>query len=266
MRIGIFDSGLGGLIIAKAIIQRLPKYDYIYFGDTKRLPYGEKSPVRIYNNTREAIDFLFKRNCALVIIACNTSSAWALRKIQQRYLPKAYPNRRVLGVIIPTLEIASARHRRKRIGVIGTTATIKSHIYKKELMKINGKAEIIELATPKLVPLIERNSLQNAEKTLKLYLESLQKLNIGALILGCTHYAILKKAFRRVAGEKVAVISQDEIIPKKLADYLKRHPEIGKKLSKHRKREFWVTSKNRNFDEVAKKLFGRKIKFKSAGY
>jgi glutamate racemase len=173
MKIGIFDSGLGGLVIAKSILKRLPKYDYIYLGDTKNLPYGEKTPTQIYRYTKNAVDFMFKQNCQLVIVACNTSSALALRRLQQKYLPKNYPNRRILGVVVPTLEVAYNKHRRKKIGVIGTSATINSHIYKKELSKIDKKAKIFELATPKLVPLIEKNSLQNAAKTLKLYLKTL---------------------------------------------------------------------------------------------
>jgi|SRR3989344_1947266 len=266
MKIGIFDSGLGGLIIARAIIKRLPIYDYIYLGDTKNLPYGEKRPGEIYQHTKNAVDFLFKQNCQLIVIACNTASAWALRKIQQKYLAKNYPNRRVLGVVIPTLEVADDNHRRKKIGVIGTTATVKSHIYKKELLKLDKGAKIIEIATPDLVPLIEQNSLQKAQKTLQLYLRPLQKQGIEALILGCTHYPILKKACRQILGKKAAVISQDEIIPKKLGNYLKRHKEIAGKLSKNSKREFWVTSSSKNFDAVAKRLFGKKIKFRLAKY
>src|SRR3989344_5540712 len=264
MRIGIFDSGLGGLVIARSIIKKLPKYDYVYLGDTKNLPYGQKSPAQIYRFTEKAVDFLFRQNCQLIIIACNTSSA--LRKIQQKYLASNYPNRRVLGVVIPTLEVADNKHRREKIGVIGTTATIKSHIYKKELVKIDRKAKIIELATPNLVPLIEANSLQKAEKSLELYLKPLKKQGIEALILGCTHYPILKRGVKGVMGKKVAIISQDEIIPGKLADYLKRHSEITQKLSKKGKREFWVTSKSGNFDKVAARLFGKKINFGLAKY
>jgi len=263
MKIGIFDSGLGGLIIAKAIIKKLPKYDYIYLGDTKNLPYGEKSAGQIFNYTRKAVDFLLANDCGLVIVACNTSSALALRKIQQEYLPKKYPGRRVLGVVIPTLEAADDFHRHKKIGVIATTAAIKSHIYKKELVKIDKKARIYELATPKLVPFIEQNALPKAKNALKLYLATLQKQGIEALILGCTHYPILKKEVKGLMGKKVTVISQDEIIPAKLADYLKRHREIDKKLSRDGKKEFLVTKINPGFKAVAKRLFGKSIKLKS---
>ncbi len=271
MKIGIFDSGLGGLIIARSIFSAggesvsggkdVSAYDYIYLGDTKNLPYGEKSASQIYKYTKNAVDFLFKQNCQLVIVACNTSSALALRKLQRQYLPKAYPGRRILGVVVPTLEIADSG-KGKRIGVIGTSATINSHIYKKELSKIDKKAKIFELATPKLVPLIEANSLQQAKKALELYLNMLQKFKIEALILGCTHYPILKQMSRKVVGRGVVVISQDEIIPNKLADYLKRHPEIEKKLTKLSKREFLVTAINKNFTDVSARLFGKKLRLK----
>ena len=267
MKIGIFDSGLGGLIIAKAIIKKLPAYDYVYLGDTKNLPYGKKSPAQIYRYTQAAVDFLFARDCELIIIACNTSSALALRKIQQKYLPKKYPNRRVLGVVVPTLEAADDHHRHKKIGIIATEATVKwSHIYKKELRKLDNKAKIFELATPKLVELIEQNALPKAQNALKSYLATLQKQGIEALILGCTHYPILKQSAKKILGPKVAIISQDEIIPNKLAGYLKRHPEIRKKLSKNRSQKFLITKNGRNFQAVSKRLFGKNLNFQQVNY
>ncbi len=280
-KIGIFDSGLGGLVIAKAIFsakgsprireseaggpasggKNLSSYDYVYLGDTKWLPYGNKSAGQVYKYTSRAIKYLFDQDCQLVILACNTASALALRKIQQEYLPKFYPGKRVLGVVIPTLEEADKNHKRKIIGVIGTSATIRSHIYKKELIKIDAKAKIFEVAAPKLVPLIERNSLQLAEKTLGLYLQPLLKHNIEALILGCTHYPILEQQIKKLVGKNIKVVSQTDFLPGKLSNYLKRHPEISKKLSKHHQRTFLVTKYNREFGEVAKRLFGRKLKF-----
>ena len=270
-KIGIFDSGLGGLVIAKAIFsakggpafggKNLSAYDYIYLGDTKHLPYGNKTSIQVYKYTSEAVKFLFEHDCQLVIVACNTASALALRKIQQEFLTKYYPDRRVLGVVIPTLEEADENHKRKVIGVIATKATVSSHIYKKELMKIDSKAKIYEQDAPKLVPMIEQNSLQNAQKTLKLYLEPLLNRGIEALILGCTHYPILEKQIKTLVGKKVKVVSQADFLPKKLANYLKRHREIEKKLSKKHKRLFLVTSYSKNFDNVAKRLFGKKLKF-----
>lgn len=279
MKIGIFDSGLGGLVIAKAIFSRragsrsagknLSAYDYIYLGDTKHLPYGNKSKSDVYNFTRNAVKYLFDRDCKLVILACNTASALALRRIQQEFLPKFYPDRRVLGVVIPTLEYINKVSRvaldtgsPKVIGVIGTTATIHSHIYKKELVKINPKVKIFESATPKLVPLIEQNSLQKAEKALELYMKPLQKQGIEALILGCTHYPILQRQIEKLMGKNVKVVSQTEFLPGKLAAYLKKHREIESKISKLHKRKFLVTSYNKRFDDVAKRLFGKRLEFK----
>ncbi len=266
MKIGIFDSGLGGLTVAKALFKKLPSYDYLYLGDTKNLPYGQKTPAEIYRLTQRGVNFLFQNGCQLIIIACNTASALALRKIQQKYLPKHWPKKRVLGVIIPTLEEADKKHRGKTLGVIGTTATVKSHIYKKELKKIDSRARIFELATPGLVPLIEKNSLQKATKLLQLYLQQLQNKGIEALVLACTHYPILKASAKKYAGPKTSVISQDEIIPGKLTDYLKRHAEISSQLSKNARRDFLVTAKSKTFSSVAKRLFGRKINFRLAKY
>ncbi len=264
MKIGIFDSGLGGLVIAKAIFKELPKYDYIYLGDTARVPYGNRSQQTIFEFTRQAVDFLFKQNCALIIIACNTSSAMALRRIQREYLPKKYPNRRVLGVIVPTIE--EIRNTPRKIGVLATTSTIKSHSYKKELMKLNRQIKIFEQEAPLLVPLIENNTLKKSGDILKSYLKPMLAEKVDDILLGCTHYPILKNAIKKIAGKKIKIISQEEIIPGKLKTYLKRHPEIESKLSKKRERLFEVTDKNTNFDEVAKTLFGKKIKFKLVNY
>ncbi len=265
-KIGIFDSGLGGLVIAKAIFKLLPEYDYIYLGDTKNLPYGEKTPEQIYNHTKGAMEFLFAQHCEIVIIACNTSSALALRKIQQKLLPAKYPGKRVLGVVIPTLEEADAKNKSQTFGVVATSATVKSHIYAKELKKIDTRAKVIEVATPKLVTLIEKNSLPSAENALKLYLKPLLAKNISTLILGCTHYPILKQLAKKTLGKEIVVLSQDEIIPDKLKDYLNRHPEIESQISKSASKKFFVTKLNENFDNVAKRLFGKKINFFIAKY
>jgi glutamate racemase len=258
MKIGIFDSGLGGLIIAKSIFKLLPKYDYIYFGDTKNLPYGEKSKTQIYQHTKKAVDFLFKQDCNLVILACNTASAMALRKIQQDYLKKYYPSRRVLGVIIPTLEAVDSKLANKNIGVIATNATANSHIY------INPKAKIYELATPKLTSLIENNLFTDANKYLIKNLNILKKKEISTLILGCTHYALLKKEAKKFFGKNVVVLSQDNIIPQSLAKYLTKHKEIEVNLSTQGFRKFYTTSERKSFSHVAKRLFGKNLKFEIA--
>lgn len=261
MKIGIFDSGLGGLVIAKSIIQKLPKYDYIYLGDTKRVPYGNRPKNEIYKFTKLAVDFLFSKGCNLIILGCNTASALALRKIQHNDLKK-WSGRNVLGVIVPTIEVA----RGKKIGIIATPATVKSKVYELELKKTLPKSQVFELATPELVPLIEKNKLRESEIVLKKYLNQLISKEINTLILGCTHYPILKKQVKQLIGKNLNIISQDEIIPKKLELYLKKHKEIEAKLSKNSKREFYVTAKNTNLEDVSKRLFGKSLRFKVVSY
>ena len=224
-KIGIFDSGLGGLIIAKAIRQALPEYDYVYLGDTKNLPYGDKTEQEIYRNTKKALEFLFRNNCGIVIVACNTVSAQALRKIQQNWLPKSkYKDRKVLGVIRPTAEIVG---KFKNIGLIGTKRTIDSGTYREELKNINFKIKLTAQATPKLVTMIEEGKYDN--EVLKKYLMPMKKVDV--LILGCTHYGLLKKEIKKILGAKIKIIAQEDLLPKKLKIYLKHHTEIREKLS-----------------------------------
>lgn len=269
MKIGIFDSGLGGLVIAKAIFMKLPKYDYIYLGDTKNLPYGNRSKVEVYKFTKDAVRYLFEHNCQLVILACNTASALALRKIQREFLAKHYPERRVLGVVIPTLENVGSMARVTlaigRVGILSTKATAKSHVYKKELKKINPYIKIFEQEAPLLVPLIEQNALQFSENALKSYMKPLLKNKVEAIVLACTHYPILSGQIKKIAGKNIKIVSQTEFLPAKLKDYLRRHKEIDRVLSKNGKKEFLVTSSSKNFDEVAGRLFGKKLKFKVVG-
>ncbi len=270
MRIGIFDSGLGGLIITKAIIKKLPKYNYVYLGDTKRVPYGNRSQKEILKFTKEALTHLFKEDCKLVIIACNTSSAKALRKIQQEFIPKHYPDRKVLGVIVPTIEaVATARDhqiRAKKVGMIATSSTVESHSYKKEIAKINKSIQVFEQAAPQLVPFIENNTLSLADPALDGYLKPLIIKKIDSLILGCTHYPILKKQIQKKLGPKVQIYSQEDIIPGKLQSYLKKHKEIDRLLSKHATRSFQVTALNKNYQDIGKNLFGKKINFETVKY
>jgi glutamate racemase len=263
MKIGIFDSGLGGLLISKEIIKKLPQYDYLYLGDTKRVPYGNRSEKEIYRFTEQAIDFLFRKDCALVIVACNTVSARALRKIQRGYLKKEYPNRRVLGVIIPAVEdLVKA----KRVGILATAASVKSKAFVKELHKINPKAKVFQEPAPVLVPLIEKGSKKLVNQAFNYYLEHLLKNNIDTLILGCTHYLLLKDQAKKKAGSKVHLVAQDLLVPEKLKKYLKRHPELEKTLERKRKRDFYLTKKQPYYDQIAKKWFRSKVKFHLVNY
>ena len=256
MKIGVFDSGLGGLFTAKALIKKLPEYDYVYLGDTKRLPYGSRSQKIIYKFLKEGVDFLFSKNCALIIVACNTASAEALRKLQQEYLPKKYPNNKVLGMIVPIVEECA---KYKSVGLIGTPATIASGAYQKEFIKRGHATRVIGLPTPLLVPIIENNEKKLLTPTLKKYLTHFKNKNIQALILGCTHYAIIKKEVTALLPKKIKIISQNDSIPRKTAEYLRRHSEIECILSKKMSREFFVTEITEAFQKTAKKWFGTSL-------
>lgn len=262
MKIGIFDSGLGGLLITKALVKQLPEYDYIYLGDTQRVPYGNRSHETVYQFLKEAVDYLFRHDCALIIVACNTASAEALRRIQQEYLPKYYPKRRLLGIITPTAEVALDDCSTKRVGILATRGTVRSQTYARELKKICPDIKIFQQAAPLLVPLIENNGTQFADPILRSYLEPLLRKKIDTLILGCTHYPVLKRHIRKICGKGIRIISQDEIISAKLADYLQRHPEIEKQLGKKGRREFLVTDLTDAMKAVSKKWLGASIEFK----
>lgn len=268
MRIGIFDSGLGGLTIALAIIRRLPQYDYLYLGDTKRVPYGNRSQDVIHEFTSQALDYLFEHDCQLVIIACNTASAEALRKSQQEYLPKRQPDKRVLGVLIPAAEAAVEAWERGAvkvdtgeaggpIGVIATSATVESGSYEREIKRLKTEATVLQRATPLLVPLVENDGLKYIQPVLADYLAPLMSTGIRSLILGCTHYCVLKDAIRDMID--VPVISQDEVVPEKLADYLDRHPEIESKLGRSGERHYRVTDLTASYLDLTHRLTGEKL-------
>ena len=261
MKIGFFDSGLGGLFLLKKVVKVLPQYDYLFLGDLKHSPYGSCSAQAVQDFTRQGVDYLFKNGCQLIVIACNTATILALRKIQQEYLPTHYPQRRVLGVLVPTLEEV-VRQKVKRLGVLATVATVNSAVYIQEIKKLDGKIKIYQNAAPLLVPLVENNGLRWASPVLRQYLNPLLAKKVQAIILGCTHYPILKNKIKKIIGSKIRIISQDDIIPIKLADYLKRHPEIEKKLSKNGKIALEVTDLGADFCQTARKWFGRDIKLK----
>ncbi|HDQ22968.1 MAG TPA: glutamate racemase [Candidatus Uhrbacteria bacterium] len=262
MKIGIFDSGLGGLIILKDIIKKLPQYDYIYLGDSARVPYGNRSQETIYEFTRQAVDFLFKQDCQLIIIACNTASAEALRKIQQEWLPVNYPDRRVLGVIRPVVEKA-VEVAKKKIGVIGTKGTVSSQAYIQEIAKLDPKMEVMQQACPLLVPLIEEAWQKNdvTKKVLRTYLKPLKLAEIDTLILGCTHYPILYKEIQGIMGARTKVLHSGEIVADALADYLNRHSEIENKLDKNSNNIYYVTDLSPHYEKLGEGWFGKRIRF-----
>jgi glutamate racemase len=257
--IGVFDSGFGGLTILKEFINVLPEYDYLYLGDNARTPYGNRSADTVYNYTVEAVEFLFKKNCELIIIACNTASALALKRIQQEWLVKNYPEKRVLGIIRPLAE--GSVKQGDKIGVVGTRGTINSNVYEKELKKLNPKVEVFCQACPLLVPLIEEGYGKKPETKmiLRKYLSPLKEKKIDSLILGCTHYPIIKNLFEKKIGKNVKVLDSGKIVAKSLKNYLKRHSEIEGKLGKNKKRVFYTTDSIERFDNLGSKFFGQKV-------
>ncbi len=259
--IGVFDSGLGGLTVFKYFLKDLPNYNYIYLGDNARLPYGAKSPETIYNYTREAVEFLFKSGCNLIIIACNTASAQALRRLQQEYLPKHYPDRRILGVVIPLVEAIANNKKYKHVGVMGTKATINSNAYKHELQKINPTLKVEQQSAPLLVPLIEEGWMEKPETKmiLKKYLRPLKIKQIEALILACTHYPFLYKETVKIMGKKIAVPHPGEIIAASLKKYLARHSDLGLKENKKPETKYYTTDDPKLFKELAEKFLEQKI-------
>ena len=264
--IGVFDSGLGGLAILKYFLRELAQYDYLYLGDNARLPYGEKSPETIYAYTKEAVEYLFRSGCHLIIIACNTASAQALRRLQQEYLPQAWPERRVLGVIRPLAEeVAKKANRGKNqnpIGIIGTKATVNSHAYQMELSKLRPDLKIIEIATPLLVPLIEEGWGKKPETKmiLKKYLRPLKEKRVSSLLLACTHYSSLLPEIKHIMPQSTYIPEPGEIIATSLKNYLIRHPELLVSQSKNPQRQYLATDDNNSFHALGEIFLEQTIK------
>ena len=263
MKIGIFDSGVGGLIIAKAIRKVMPEYDYVYLGDTKRVPYGNRSHDTVYEFSKQGVDFLFKKeNCAIVIIACNTASARALREIQQKYLPVynesrhllGEAKRNVIGVLIPTAEECA---KYKKVGIMGTAGTIASNTFITEIEKLNFNTKVFQNPAPMLVPLAEEGDREFVKPFLVKYLKPLLVKKPDAVALGCTHYPFFKNEIRKIVPKDIKIISQDEIVPKKLKEYFERHEEITKKLSKGKHARILVTDITKNVEKLTKLWFGK---------
>lgn len=258
--IGVFDSGFGGITILRGIVKALPQYDYLYVGDTARTPYGTRSPEVIYEFTREAVDFLFARGCPLIILACNTASAEALRKIQQEYLPKKYPNKRVLGVLIPAAQEA-VKVTNGKVGVIATSGTVTSDAFVHELKKLNSSISVYQQACPLLVPIVEEGEERSEVATLvlKKYLAPLQKKNIDTIVLGCTHYGVLERAIKKIVGQNVRIISEEKSVPKKLMEYLAIHSTLEKKVSHGGTVRFTTTDLTEKFQTLGSRFWGSPI-------
>ena len=234
--IGVFDSGFGGLSILREIRKVLPQYDYIFLGDNARAPYGNRSYQLVYEFTLQAVKHLFSQGCHLVILACNTASAKALRTIQQRDLENLDPNRRVLGVIRPTVEKIGDITTTRKVGIFGTPGTIQSLSYDIEIKKMHPDIKVYSHACPMWVPLVENRESDGpgADYFVKKDVEAImsQCSDIDSVILGCTHYPLLYDKIKKYAPEGVQIIEQGPIVAQSLKDYLERHPEMEQRCSK----------------------------------
>ncbi|MFZ1704947.1 MAG: glutamate racemase [Saprospiraceae bacterium] len=264
--IGIFDSGYGGLTVLKEIVHRLPEYDYIYLGDNARSPYGNRSFQTVYQYTLQCVEWFFEQGCSLVILACNTASAKALRTIQQNDLPRLDPHKRVLGVIRPTAELIGHFSKTNNVGVLATKGTVLSESYPLEIIKFFPQVSVFQEACPMWVPLIENNEHLNsgADYFIKKNLQELFKkeLNIDVILLGCTHYPLFKDKIQKYIPPGVRLISQGEIVSDSLADYLVRHAELENVCSKNGKRLFYTTDDTDDFDLHSSIFYGKEIKSK----
>jgi glutamate racemase len=253
--IGIFDSGYGGLTIFDKIHKAMPEYDYIYLGDNARTPYGTRSFEVVYHFTRQALLHLFKEGCQLVILACNTASAKALRTVQMSDLPTWDNSRRVLGVIRPTVEILDDLSETKHIGILGTTGTISSRSYELEVAKMFPHITVIGQSCPMWVPLVENNefSKDGADYFVKKYLDEIltKDPQIDTLVLGCTHYPLLEAKIKKHIPSNIKLFSQGERVAESLKDYLSRHAEIDRKLTKQGSSRFMTTESAEKFSEAA---------------
>ena len=261
--IGIFDSGIGGLTVFRSITEQMPGYDYIYLGDNSRAPYGNRSFNTIHQYTWECVQWLFKQNCQLVILACNTASAKALRTIQQKDMQGFDATKRVLGVIRPTAEVIGNYSTTKEIGVLGTAGTVQSGSYPIEIQKFFPDLKVYQQACPLWVPMIESGDFEKpeADTIINLYLYELMKqsVNIDTILLACTHYPLIQDKIKALLSPNINVIAQGDIVANSLVDYLHRHPEMEQQLSKTGTRQFYTTDDTADFDHHASRFFSAPV-------
>jgi glutamate racemase len=261
--IGVFDSGYGGLTVLREFVDRLPQYDYLYLGDNAKAPYGTRSFETVYRYTLQCVKWLLQQKCPLIILACNTASAKALRSIQQNDLQKLDPDARVLGVIRPTTEIIGKHTNTNSIGILATSGTVQSQSYLIEIEKFFPGVKIEQEACNMWVPLVENNEHQSegADYFIQKHINNILSRNkdIDTLLLACTHYPLLKEKIEKHLPKNVKLVSQGEIVAESLKDYLLRHPEIETRISKERKRIFYTTDSTEDFDNKARIFFGEEI-------
>lgn len=264
--IGVFDSGYGGLTVLKEIIHALPQYDYLYLGDNARAPYGNRSFDTVYQYTLQCVKWFFDQGCSLVVLACNTASAKALRTIQQNDLPQLAPDNRVLGVIRPTTEIIGNFSETGSVGVLATNGTVASGSYPVEIAKFFPDLKVYQEACPMWVPLVENNEYEGhgADFFVKKNLHNIfaKGRNIDVLLLACTHYPLLKKKIEEHLPVGVKLLSQGEIVANSLQDYLRRHPEMENNCSRGGQRFFYTTDSVEDFDNHATTFFGKAVQSK----
>ena len=262
--IGIFDSGYGGLTVLKEITAKLPQYDYIYLGDNARSPYGTRSFETVYEYTLECVKWFFDQGCNLVILACNTASAKALRSIQQNDLAKIDATKRVLGVIRPTTELIGQFTKTGHVGILATNGTVISNSYPIEINKFYPALHVFQEACPMWVPLVENNEYNSPgadyfiEKNINNLLH--QSPVIDTLLLACTHYPLLMEKIKKAVPANVTVLSQGNIVANSLADYLQQHPRMEEKCSKNGQISFYTTDSTEDFDNHAAIFYGRPVK------
>ena len=268
--IGVFDSGYGGLTVLKEIVQSLPQYDYLYLGDNARAPYGPRSFETVYDYTLQSVKWLFEQGCPLVILACNTASAKALRTIQQKNLPMLDPAKRVLGVIRPTTEIIGQITQTGHVGILATSGTVVSNSYPIEIRKFYPGVKVYQEACPMWVPLVENNEYHSpgadyfVQKNIGHLLE--QSSHIDTILLACTHYPLLMDKIRQFCPPGLTIVSQGEIVAKSLQQYLLHHPEIEEKCSRKSNISFITTDSTEDFDAHATSFFGKPVKSSHLGY
>lgn len=261
--IGVFDSGYGGLTVLKEIVNKLPQYDYIYLGDNSRAPYGNRSFETVYHYTLQCVEWFFKQGCPLVILACNTASAKALRSIQQNDLPKIAPDRRVLGVIRPTTEVVGQYSKTRKVGVLATNGTVQSNSYEIEINKFFPDIDVTQEACPMWVPLVENNEYEShgADFFIKKNIHQLLKKEplVDTMLLACTHYPLLLKKITEYTPVDITILTQGAIVANSLVDYLHRHTEMEARLSKNSIRTFYTTDAAEDFDKHAALFYGKPV-------
>jgi glutamate racemase len=261
--IGVFDSGYGGLTVLRELVRKLPQYDYLYLGDNARSPYGTRSFETVYRYTLQCVQWLLGQKCPLIILACNTASAKALRTIQQNDLEKLDPQARVLGVIRPTTESIGNYSHTGNIGILATPGTVQSDSYPIEIQKFFPDLKIEQEACPMWVPLVENGEHKNsgADYFVAKHIHNILYRNskIDTLLLACTHYPLLEEKIKTFLPERVSLLSQGSIVADSLEDYLQRHPEMEQRLDRKSVRKFYTTDSPDDFDARATIFYGEKV-------